>query len=256
MSSLIPNGHSSRKRQFPSLFFIAFLLSSIYSLSSFTHPHSFSHVVMTTNNDTRMTVTTFRDLPHDVLLNIIEHLDSNNAQLVQVGLVSQFISHLCFQKLWHTPLCKSEHTLKLLLSTLLLDEFTTAYPYRDWFTGISLNIMQPLVFDSYKERQPLPFPIKTLQLVNVHASTETSQHLIHLLNNTQTLREIHLSNCCNELSTCLITAVNSNYSKLTRICIEDCHVPNRWVKQITHGHHIYVTLVLKDQVTFYPMQRL
>lgn len=188
---------------------------------------------MTTNNDTRMTVTTFRDLPHDVLLNIIEHLDSNNAQLVQVGLVSQFISHLCFQKLWHTPLCKSEHTLKLLLSTLLLDEFTTAYPYRDWFTGISLDIMQPLVFDSYKERQPLPFSIKTLQLVNVHASTETSQHLIHLFNNTQTLREIHLSHCCNELSTCLITAVNSNYSKLTRICIEDCHVPDRWVKQIT-----------------------
>lgn len=197
---------------------------------------------MTTSNDTLMTVTTtttFRDLPHDVLLNIVENLDSNAAQLVQVGLVSKFISHICFKKLWHTPLCKSALSFKLLLSTLLLDELSTAYPYRDFLMGISIDFMQqPLaVFDLLELSSQVvqqPFPIKTLQLANVQASVETSQQLIRLFNNTQTLREIHLSHCCTEIVTCLAnTAVNTPYTHLTRLCIQDCHVSDRWVQQFT-----------------------
>lgn len=186
------------------------------------------------------TTTTFRDLPHDVLLNIVENLDCNAAQLAQVGLVSKFISYICFKKLWHTPLCKSALSLKLLLSTLLLDELSTAYPYRDFLMGISIDFMhQPqqslAVLDLLElSSQLVPVPIKTLQLVNVQASLKTSQLLIRLFNNTQTLREIHLSHCCNEILTCLAnnTAV-VNYSHLTRICIQDCHVSDRWVTQFT-----------------------
>lgn len=174
-------------------------------------------------------MTTFRDLPQDIIHCVVDYLDSNS-ELLQTGLCSKLMSRICLQKLWHTAVCETPLSLNALISTLNSDNLY--YPYHDWLMGLDISfpfmqilLLPPILLQRHNINK---IQIKNLNLMNIHGSTETSDYIYDLFTQNN-LKSIHVSNCSNEMISSLLQSKTSTCQFLS---IQDCDISDSWVKQM------------------------